>query len=166
MKTVKVEFPIQEAVEALRLLRGEARCLIEQTEFMPEIDIQKRINHILSARERIVTALEDIASTEDVIIDPSQIAMNIPTPAYKRAPTRADSMLSTALEAASGEAPIAAKHGVVMPNGFNNSQPDYWGAECAIEEFGYAQQLQQQRVEGKWYQEDDDTNIGVHQSSK
>ena len=41
MKTVTVEFPIQEAVEALRLLRGESRCLFEQTEFAPDFDIAK-----------------------------------------------------------------------------------------------------------------------------
>ena len=48
MKTVTVTFPIQEAVEALRLLRGESRCLIEQTEFAPDFDTTKRINHVLS----------------------------------------------------------------------------------------------------------------------
>lgn len=131
MKTVTVTFPIQEAVEALRLLRGESRCLIEQTEFMPDFDTTKRINRVLSARERLVTALEEIADTEDIISDPSQIAMNIPAPNYKRN-NPMDGMLSDALAAASGEsveASIAMKHGVVMPNNFDKIQSDWQDAD-------------------------------------
>lgn len=127
MKTVKLEFPIQEAVEVLRLLRSESRCLIEQTEFMPDGDIQKRINLILSARERVVTSLEDIADTEDVIADPSQIAMNITGSPYRN--VARDSVLSDALNVASGvevEAPVAMKHGVVLPNNFHTVPNETW----------------------------------------
>jgi hypothetical protein len=126
MKTVTVTFPIQEAVEALRLLRGESRCLIEQTEFAPDFDITKRINHVLSARERLCTALEEIADTEDVIDGPSQVAMNVPAPTQKSS-RGMDKILSDAVASASGEeveASIAMKHGVVMPNNFDQVQSD------------------------------------------
>ncbi len=131
MKTVTVTFPIVEAVEALRLLRGESRCLIEQTEFAPDFDITKRINHVLSARERLVTALEEIADTEDVIEDPSQLAMNIPTQTHNRPSSATDTMLSDALAMALGEepAPIAMQHGVVMSNNFNQVQSDWQDAD-------------------------------------
>jgi len=132
MKTVTVTFPIQEAVEALRLLRGESRCLIEQTEFMPDFDIEKRINHVLSARERIVTALEEIANTEDDISEPSQIAMNVPSTGRSINPM--DGILSDAVAAASGEAveaPVAMKHGVVMPNNFDQVQSDWKDADLS-----------------------------------
>ena len=131
MKTVTVTFPIVEAVEALRLLRGESRCLIEQTEFVPDFDITKRINHVLSARERLVTALEEIASTEDVIEDPSQIVMNNPMQTHDQPSPATDAMLSDALAMASGEepAPIAMQHGVVMPNNLNQVQSDWQDAD-------------------------------------
>ena len=130
MKTVTVTFPIVEAVEALRLLRGESRCLIEQTEFMPDFETTKRINHVLSARERLCTALEQIAETEDVVESNPQIAMNTP-PTHKGNIT-IDDMLSDALAAASGEAvdaPTAMKHGVVMANDFDKIQGDWGGAD-------------------------------------
>ena len=126
MKTVTVKFPIVEAVEALRLLRGESRCLIEQTEFMPDFETSKRINHVLSARERLCTALEEIAETEDVVESNPQIAMNIPASPHK-GNNLIDGMLSDALAAASGEAveaPTAMKHGVVLPNNFDKDQRD------------------------------------------
>jgi hypothetical protein len=116
MKTVKVEFPIQEAVELLRLARGESRCLIEQTEYMPDMDIVKRINIVQSARERLCTSLEGIAELEDVIEDPSQMAFDIAKPP-RRFNDNKDSMLDEALAIASGEKPsIAVTHGVPMPN--------------------------------------------------
>ena len=127
MKTVTVTFPIVEAVEALRLLRGESCCLIEQTEFMPDFETTKRINHVLSARERLCTALEEIAETEDVVESNPQIPMNNPTPTDARNST-IDGMLSDALAAASGEAveaPTAMKHGVVMPNDFDKIQSEW-----------------------------------------
>ena len=126
MKTVTVTFSIQEAVEVIRLLRGESRCLIEQTEFMPDMDIQKRINHVLSARERVVTQLEEIAGTEDVIDGPPQVAMDVPTHTHTHNKDR-DKILSDAVRVASGEemeTSIAVKHGVVMPNNFDQVQSD------------------------------------------
>ena len=126
MKTVTVTFPIQEAVEVIRLLRGESRCLIEQTEFMPDMDISKRINHVLSARERVVTQLEEIVNTEDVIEGPAQVAVNAPAPTQKYS-REMDSTLSDAVAVASGEepqAPVAMKHGVVMPSNFDQVQSD------------------------------------------
>ena len=131
MKTVTVTFPIVEAVEALRLLRGESCCLIEQTEFMPDFETTKRINHVLSARERLCTALEEIADTEDVVESNPQIAMNIPAPTEARNST-IDDMLSDALAAASGEAveaPTAMKHGVGMPNDFDKIQSEWESAD-------------------------------------
>ena len=65
MKTVTIEFPIQEAMDILRLLRYESRCLIENGDALPDIDVLKRTQHVMSARERIVSALEEIAGTED-----------------------------------------------------------------------------------------------------
>lgn len=65
MKTVTVEFPIEEAMDAVRLLRAESRCLIENGDALPDIDVLKRAQHVLSARERIVSALEEVAGAED-----------------------------------------------------------------------------------------------------
>jgi len=112
----------QEAVEVVRLLRGETRCLIEQTEFMPDADINKRTNLVLSARERVVTELEGVADTEDTISDPSQLDINIPVTAKRDYPYQRnkDAMLGNALDIASGGKPtIAETHGVVMPNEFD-----------------------------------------------
>ena len=77
MKTVTVTFPIKEAVEAMRLLRGESQCLIEQNEHLSDFDLNKRANLVLSARERICTSLEGIADLEDTVADPSQMQINI-----------------------------------------------------------------------------------------
>ena len=122
MKTVTVTFPVREAVEVVRLLRGESRCLIEQTEFMPDADINKRTNLVLSARERVVTELEGIADTDDVFSDPSQLDINIPVTPKRTYPyqQKQDEMLGNALDIASGGKPtIAETHGVVMPNKFD-----------------------------------------------
>lgn len=65
MKTIKIELPIKEAMDVLRLLRDESRCLIENGDVTPDIDVVKRAQNVLSARERIVSALEEIASAEE-----------------------------------------------------------------------------------------------------
>lgn len=65
MKTISVEIPIQEAVECIRLLRGETQCLLDNSETYQDRDVLKRTQLVLSARERLVTALEEIADTED-----------------------------------------------------------------------------------------------------
>ena len=117
MKTVTVTFPIQEAVEALRLLRGESRCLIEQTENMPDFDTTKRINHVMSARERITTALEEIAETEDTI-DAPQLPFNNMAPRMNpRQEEFMDDWLGDELARVSGEEVphTAIRHGVTYP---------------------------------------------------
>ena len=129
MKTVTVTFPVQEAVEVVRLLRGESRCLIEQTEFMPDADINKRTNLVLSARERVVTELEGVADTDDTVSDPSQIDINIPSTNRKVYPyqVKQDAVVGNAVEMASGEAPIATLHGGISPNEFDQlSDEEYW----------------------------------------
>jgi hypothetical protein len=80
MKTVSVEFPIQEAVDVLRLLRGESRCLLENGDVFQDIDVLKRTQSVMSARERIVTAMEEIAETEEAPAELPQLALNIERP--------------------------------------------------------------------------------------
>jgi len=103
MKQVTVTFPVAEAIEVLRLLRGESRCLIEQNEFLSDHDLNKRANHVLSARERLCTSVEEIADLEDTVQDPSQMAINIPNKPEGRTQNLIDVQLERALNDASGE---------------------------------------------------------------
>lgn len=124
MKQVTVTFPVAEAIEVLRLLRGESRCLIEQNEFLSDHDLNKRANYVLSARERLCTSVEEIADLEDTVADPSQMAINIPS--HKESPTQSliDVQLERALNDASGE--DTPKRVVVDPNpweDYHNANP-------------------------------------------
>jgi len=102
MKTVTVTFPIKEAVEAMRLLRGESRCLIEQNEFLSDHDLNQRANLVMSARERICTALEEIADLEDKPADPMQMAINIAGRPEHKAQQFVDCQLKNQLNNLSG----------------------------------------------------------------
>lgn len=90
MKTISIEMPIQEAVECIRLLRGESQCLLDNSETFQDRDVVKRAQLVLSARERMVTALEEIASTEDEpIAQPAFVTANIPEWPERRTGTQA-----------------------------------------------------------------------------
>jgi hypothetical protein len=95
MKEVTVTFPIEEAVDTLRLLRAESRCLLENGDVMPDYDVVKRAQNVLSARERIVTSLEAIGIFEDEPKPLPQGMLDLTAPGRKP-----DPMVDKALEAA------------------------------------------------------------------
>lgn len=95
MREVTVTFPIGEAVDVLRLLRAESRCLLENGDIMPDYDVVKRAQNVLSARERIVTSLEEIGIFEDQPKPLPQGALDLTAPGRKHSP-----MIDKALEAA------------------------------------------------------------------
>lgn len=95
MKEVTVKFPIKEAVDMLRLLRAESRCLLENGDVMPDYDVVQRAQNVLSARERIVTELEAIGILEDEPKPLPQGVLDLTKPGRKP-----DPMIDKALEAA------------------------------------------------------------------
>lgn len=95
MKEVTVTFPIEEAVDTLRLLRAESRCLLENGDVMPDFDVVKRAQNVLSARERIVTSLEAIGIFEDEPKPLPQGMLDLTAPGRKP-----DPLVDKALEAA------------------------------------------------------------------
>lgn len=115
MKTINLELPIEEAIDVVRLLRAESRCLIENGDVLPDIDVLKRAQNVLSARERIVTQLEGIADIEEQPYEPPQLGLNLTAPnrphwpeiddALERAVTRPEDNLDE-MES------LALKHGV------------------------------------------------------
>lgn len=74
-KTVKVEFPMAEAVEIMRVLRVESQCLIENMDVFQDPDILKRAQLSLSARERLVTSIEEVAALEE---EPADATLTAP----------------------------------------------------------------------------------------
>jgi hypothetical protein len=124
MKTVTVTFPIEEAVDLIRLARAESRCLIENGDCTPDIDVLKRAQTILSARERIVTALEEIASVEEEPAPLPQYALDLTNPSIRKSVP--DETVDAAVEKATvlvgdlvdePDESLAVKHGVRVMSG-------------------------------------------------
>jgi hypothetical protein len=90
MRTIKVELPVEEALEVIRLLRAESRCLIENGDLLTDRDVTKRAQTALSARERIVSALEVFAEQEPpkAVERPPAIVENSVWPRRNWAPHR------------------------------------------------------------------------------
>lgn len=109
---IQVTFPIEEAVDMLRLLRSEARCLIENGDVMPDIDVLKRAQNCLSARERIVTALEEFADADQMPAPMPQGALDLTAPGRKPSKFIDDALKNATTRPEDGGAPIATTHGV------------------------------------------------------
>ena len=136
MKTVTVEFPIEEAVDILRLLRSESRCLIENGDVMPDIDVVKRAQNVLSARERIVTSLEEIAGVEQEPMPLPDYAMNLTAPQRPHWP-QVDDALAKATSRKEDIPNIALRHGVPHailsgPQGINDVIEAEWAEEDRV----------------------------------
>jgi len=95
MKEVTVTLPIEEAIDVIRLLRAESRCLLENGDVMPDFDVVKRAQNVLSARERIVTSLEEIGILEEEPKPLPQGMLDLTEPGREQNP-----MIDRALEAA------------------------------------------------------------------
>jgi hypothetical protein len=115
MKTITLTLPVEEAIDTLRLLRAEARCLIENGDVLPDIDVLKRAQNVLSARERIVTELEAIGYIEEMPYEPPQMGLNLTDPDRLQHPA-IDEALSQAVTCEEDRTTkmesVAVKHGV------------------------------------------------------
>ena len=111
MKTIQVNFPIEEAVDILRLLRAESRCLIENGDVLPDIDVLKRAQNVLSAREGMVTELEAIGLLEEEPAPLPQMGLDLTQPNRINHPA-VDTALEEATIIEDDRESIAWKHGV------------------------------------------------------
>lgn len=114
MKTINLELPVEEALALIKTARAESRCLIENGDVLPDIDVLKTAQLYLSARERIVTALEEFAGLEEAPAELPQGALDLTMPNRPNSPA-IDSALTAAttrLEDEPDRGSLAMKHGV------------------------------------------------------
>lgn len=112
MKTIQVTLPLEEAVDILRLLRAESRCLIENGDVLPDVDVLKRAQNVLSARERIVTELEAIGLLEEEPAPLPQMGLDLTLPNRPNHPSVDSALYSATTRPEDDDAPIAKRHGI------------------------------------------------------
>ena len=112
MKTITVTFPIEEAMALIRLARAESRCLIENGDVMPDGDVVKRAQHILSARERMVSELEDVAAAEKEPAPIPAAAMDLTKPNRPQSKMIDDALRNAVTRQEDGGETLAELHGV------------------------------------------------------
>lgn len=119
MKTINIELPVEEALALIKTARAESRCLIENGDVIPDIDVLKTAQLYLSARERIVTALEDFAGLEEAPAELPQGALDLTQPNRPHHPAidGALTAATTRLEDEPDVESLATIHGVPAVDG-------------------------------------------------